>query len=127
MKHFILLAASLVVLPAAAKGLRMVQADKVFLGDITDEQALATFEDPTIEERFEVKELKASVGDTLVFANRDEVGHNVSGTIAGATVFDVKLQEPGKANDRSVTLTKPGVYEIQCAIHPKMKFKVTVD
>jgi|GEM_PF-2249884 len=112
---------------AHAKTIRMVQADKVFLGDITDAQAQAAFEDPSIEEAHQVKLIDAKVGDTLEFANRDEVNHNVSGTLGATKVFDVKLQAPGKANDRSVELTKKGVYDIQCAIHPKMKFKVKVD
>ncbi len=112
---------------AYAKSIRMVQADKVFLGDVTDQQALEAYEDPSIEEKNKVEKISAKIGDTIEFANRDEVNHNVSGTFGGVKVFDVKLQAPGKTNDRSVLLTKKGEYYIQCAIHPKMKFKVTVD
>jgi plastocyanin len=42
-------------------------------------------------------------------------------------LFDVKLQEPGKVNDRKIEFKEAGDYTIQCAIHPKMKIKVTVD
>ena len=112
---------------ANAKTIRMVQVDKVFMGDITDKQAQDAFEDPSIEEAHEVKQIDAKVGDTIEFANRDEVNHNVSGTLGETKVFDVKLQAPGKENDRSVELSKKGTYDIQCAIHPKMKFKVKVD
>lgn len=112
---------------AQAKSLRMVQGGKIFLGDVTDAQAAAAYDDPEIEEKYKVISLTAKVGDEITFVNRDEVSHNVSGSLNSKTIFDVKLQEPGKANDRSVKLTDKGEYSIQCAIHPKMKFKVKVD
>jgi plastocyanin len=112
---------------ARAETIRMVQADKTFLGDITDKDAVDAFENPAIEEKNKIEAIKAKVGDTILFANRDEVTHNVSGTIDTETIFDVKKQDPGIKNDRSIELTKKGEYIIQCAIHPKMKFKITVD
>lgn len=112
---------------AQAKSIRMVQGGKTFLGDVTDAQAAAAYDDPAIEEKFKVESLSAKVGDEITFYNRDEVSHNVSGIINKKTAFDVKLQEPGKANDRSVKLQEKGEYTIQCAIHPKMKVKVKVD
>lgn len=110
-----------------AKIIRMVQVDKTFMGDITDEQAQKAFDDPSIEEKYKVTEIKAKRGDTIEFLNRDEVAHNVSGSNSEKVVFDVKLQEPGKANDRKIEFKNSGDYTIQCAIHPKMKLKVTVD
>lgn len=123
-----LLLLALLLLPALAhaKKHRIVQVDKTFLGDITDQQAQSAFEDPTIEETHKVETLDAAVGDTIEFANRDEVNHNVSAAVDGATVFDVKLQAPGKAQDRSIELKRKGDYSIQCAIHPKMKIKLRV-
>ncbi len=106
---------------------RMVQADKAFLGNISDAQALEAFDNPAIEEKNKVEMVTAKLGDTITFVNRDEVKHNVSGKINAENVFDVKIQEPGAANDRIIVLSKKGEYTIQCAIHPKMKFKVKVD
>lgn len=106
---------------------RMVQVDKTFMGNITDAQANEAFENPEIEEKNKAEVLKAKVGDTIKFVNRDEVAHNVSGSIDTVNEFDVKIQEPGAKNDREITLKKKGEYQIQCAIHPKMKFKVKVD
>ena len=110
-----------------AETIRMVQADKTFLGNITDKEASDSFDNPAIEEKNKVEAIKAKVGDKILFLNRDEVTHNVSGTINTETIFDVKLQDPGVKNDRTIDLTKKGEYIIQCAIHPKMKFKITVD
>lgn len=112
---------------AEAKVIKMVQGGKLFLGDVTDAQAAEAYDDPQIEEKHKVESLTAKVGDEIIFQNRDEVSHNVSGNHAGKTMFDVKLQEPGKANDRPVKLQKKGDYVIQCAIHPKMRIKLKVE
>lgn len=110
-----------------AETIRLVQAGKTFLGDITDEQASVAYDDPTIEEKFKVVELKIKAGDTLVFANRDEVSHNVSAKNNGEVLFNVDLQRPGKKNDKEIVIVKKGEYEIKCAIHPKMMIKLKVD
>lgn len=110
-----------------AETIRLVQAGKTFLGDITDEQANVAYDDPTIEEKYKVVELKIKAGDTLVFANRDEVSHNVSAKNNGEVLFNVDLQRPGKKNDKEIVIDKKGEYEIKCAIHPKMMIKLKVD
>lgn len=112
---------------AQAESIRLVQAAKSFLGDITDEQADVAYDDPTIEEKYKVEELKIKAGDTLIFANRDEVSHNVSAKNGEEVLFNVDLQKPGIKNDKEIVITKKGEYEIQCAIHPKMKIKLKVD
>lgn len=110
-----------------AETIRLVQAGKTFLGDITDEQANVAYDDPTIEEKYKVVELKIKTGDTLVFANRDEVSHNVSAKSGDDVLFNVDLQRPGKKNDKEIVIDKKGEYEIKCAIHPKMMIKLKVD
>lgn len=117
----------LISFSALAKDIRMVQSDKTFLGDITDAQAAEAFDNPMIEKKHKVETLEAKVGDNINFINRDEVAHNVSGMASGKVLFDVKLQEPGVANDRKIPLKEKGEFTIQCAIHPKMKIKVKVD
>lgn len=126
MKIFILSLFIILSVSAEAKVIRMVQGGKNFLGDVTDKQAADAYDDPSIEEKHKVETLSAKVGDEISFQNRDEVSHNVSGALAEKTVFDVKLQEPGKTNDRVVKLKEKGDYTIQCAIHPKMKIKLKV-
>lgn len=110
-----------------ASEIRMVQADKTFLGNISDKEAAAAFDDSAFEEKHKVETLVAKVGDTILFANRDEVSHNVSGWVDEKNVFDVKIQAPGPVNDRVIELKNKGEYVIQCAIHPKMKIKLKVE
>lgn len=122
----------LILLLLASQGLfaetvQMVQVDKAFLGDITDEQAKNAFEDPSIEDEHKVEKLNLKKGDKLLFKNRDEVTHNVSAWKGEKALFDVKLQEPGAKNDRTIELTEAGEFTVQCAIHPKMKIKLKVD
>lgn len=118
---------SFMVFLAQAKSIKMVQGGKTFLGDVSDEMAANAYDDPLIEEKHKVETLSLKVGDEIVFQNRDEVSHNVSGARQGKVLFDVKLQEPGKTHDRTVKLQEKGELTIQCAIHPKMKIKVKVD
>lgn len=103
------------------------QVDKVFLKDISEEQAAKVFDDFSIEENYKVEEMELKVGDTINFLNRDDSRHNVNGKVDGKKVFDVKIQNPGKSNDKSITLKSKGEYEIKCMIHPKMKIKVKVN
>lgn len=66
-----------------------------------------------------VKEIEMNVGETLTFKNLDKVTHNVY-----TEVFDLKAQPPGET--RAVKLEQAGTFDVQCAIHPKMKFKLKV-
>lgn len=116
----------LITFSLSAKDIVMVQSDKTFLGDIPPEKVKELWDNPLIEKEFKVKEISLKVGDGIIFKNRDEVSHNVSGKISDEMVFDVTLQEPGKSNDRKIVLKRKGVYTVQCAIHPKMKLKVDV-
>ena len=59
--------------------------------------------------------------------NRDEVSHNVSASESKKKLFDVAIQEPGAKNDREIELKQKGTFDVQCAIHPKMKIKLVVE
>ncbi len=63
-------------------------------------------------------------GDRVVFRNDDDITHNVFSKSEGAA-FNVKLQEPG--SDSPVVLERPGVVDVRCAIHPKMKLRIVVE
>jgi len=72
---------------------------------------------------FEVKALKAKVGDKLVFRNDDGFAHNIF-SLSDAQSFD--LGSYGQGASREVVLTKEGKLEIECAIHPEMRLDVEV-
>lgn len=72
---------------------------------------------------FSKTELKMKVGDTVVFRNTDEVVHNVFSNTPGQE-FDIRRQNPGGSS--TVPFTRPGIAEVRCAIHPKMKLVVNV-
>lgn len=124
---YLILVFTLFLSTAEAKSIRIVQGGKTFLNDVTDAQAAQAYDDPEIEEKFKIESISAKVGDELTFLNRDEVAHNVSGSVEDKVIFDVKLQGPGKENDRTIKINSKGDYTIQCAIHPKMKIKLKVD
>jgi plastocyanin len=72
---------------------------------------------------FSQTDLTIKAGDSIVFRNQDEVAHNVFSVSPGME-FDIRRQAPGASS--SITFLKPGVAEIRCSIHPKMKLMVTV-
>jgi plastocyanin len=72
---------------------------------------------------FTVTVLKAKVGDTVTFRNDDEVAHNVF-SLSDTQNFDLGSYKKGEQRD--VKLTKEGVIEVECAIHPDMKMKIEV-
>ena len=67
--------------------------------------------------------LTVHAGDEIVFANDDNVVHNVFSGSAGLA-FNLKAQQPGTS--ASVTLAKSGTAEVRCAFHPTMKLTITV-
>jgi plastocyanin len=73
--------------------------------------------------QFDPVELRVRAGDRVVFRNDDDVTHNVFSKTVGAE-FNVKLQEPG--SESPVVMERPGVVDVRCAIHPKMKLRVVV-
>lgn len=75
------------------------------------------------DKAFSQAALVLKAGDSIVFENNDTIAHNVFAASPAAT-FDLKQQKPGAAN--TVLFDKPGVVEVRCAIHPRMKLVVTV-
>ena len=61
-----------------------------------------------------------SVGDTVVFANHDPVGHTVT---AKDGSFDSKNIESGKS--WSYTFSTAGTYAYFCSVHPSMQGTIT--
>ena len=72
---------------------------------------------------FDPGAVTVKTGDTVDFANGDTVAHNVY-TRGTPQDFSLGVIKPG--DDKKVTFSTPGTYEVKCAIHPGMKMTVTV-
>ena len=68
--------------------------------------------------------LVAKVGDKVVYLNDDRFAHNLFSNTPGHE-FDVRKQMPGDRH--TITLDRKGVFEVRCAIHPRMRMKITVE
>jgi len=76
-------------------------------------------------QHFSEKSVVLNKGDAVVFANRDDVTHNI-------TVLDdedddsndLGLQKPGQ--DLIYRFDKAGRFRVRCIIHPSMKMTVNV-
>ncbi|TPV99512.1 MAG: Amicyanin [Beijerinckiaceae bacterium] len=68
---------------------------------------------------FSPAELKARVGDTITWINRDIVAHTA--TVRGG--FDVKIEANSSP---SLVLTKAGIVDYYCRFHPNMKGRMTI-
>ena len=66
---------------------------------------------------FSPEEIKAKVGDTITWNNKDIVAHTA--TVRGG--FDVMIEANKSA---SLVLTKPGVVDYYCRFHPNMKGRI---
>ena len=76
-----------------------------------------------LDRAFSQKEISIKVGESIVFKNNDQVTHNVFSVSPGME-FDIRRQAPGMSS--TIAFNKPGVAEVRCSIHPKMKLIVTV-
>lgn len=72
---------------------------------------------------FSVKKLTVSVGDSVRFVNDDPFAHNVF-SLSDVKSFDLGSYGQGLA--KSVVMDKPGVVDVECAVHPDMKMVVEV-
>ena len=74
--------------------------------------------------RFSASSLTVARDHLIEFDNSDDTWHNV--TIVGdGLMLSSGLQAPGEPF--KVRLGKPGVYNVTCGLHPKMKMTVVVD
>lgn len=65
----------------------------------------------------------AKVGDSVRFMNDDPFAHNVF-SLSEVKSFD--LGSYGQGQGKNVVMDKPGVVEVECAVHPDMKMTVEV-
>jgi plastocyanin len=67
--------------------------------------------------------LAVKAGDTVTFRNDDRFAHNVVSRTPGQE-FDLGMLRPGESGKRS--FATPGTVEVECALHPQMKFRIEV-
>jgi plastocyanin len=67
--------------------------------------------------------LAVKAGDTVSFRNDDRFAHSVFSRTAGQE-FDLGVMKSGAGGEKR--FEKPGTVEVECALHPQMKFTVDV-
>jgi plastocyanin len=75
------------------------------------------------DKKFSDAEVTIKSGQSVVFANKDPITHNVYSKTPGMS-FDLKTQKSGESSE--VKFDHAGESEVQCAIHPQMKMKIKV-
>jgi plastocyanin len=75
------------------------------------------------DKAFATKKLDIKVGDKVAFRNDDAFSHNIF-SLTDAMPFDLGTYGSGQV--KSVTFSKAGKFEIECAIHPDMRMVVNV-
>ena len=98
----------------------LIQSGKTFVKGITEAKAKEIAENRDEIKKYSFSELKIKAGDTVEFVNSDSVKHNVF----LEDIFNF-VQPPGSKDKQQ--FKKSGHYNVRCAIHPKMKIKITVD
>jgi plastocyanin len=81
------------------------------------------FEVAQKDKKFSQKTLAVKVGDSVSFKNEDPFSHNVF-SLSDTKTFDLGSYPQGQA--KKVTFDKPGMVEVECAIHPDMKLNIEV-
>jgi len=81
----------------------------------------------TIEQsgqQFSEKSAALGVGDSITFANHDDVTHNINVINDDDDATDLGLQKPGES--LTFKFDKAGRFKVRCSIHPSMKMTVSV-
>ena len=81
----------------------------------------------TIEQsgqQFSEKSAALGVGDSITFANHDDVTHNINVINDDDDATDLGLQKPGE--NLTFKFDKAGRFKVRCSIHPSMKMVVNV-
>jgi plastocyanin len=75
-------------------------------------------------QQFSEKSVALKLGDAMIFANKDDVSHNITVVSEDDDTADLGLQKPGQ--NLSYKFDKAGRFKVRCSIHPSMKMIVTV-
>ena len=72
---------------------------------------------------FSVQKLVVRAGDVVKFTNDDPFNHNIF-SLSEVKSFD--LGSYGHGLSKTIVMDKPGMVEVECAVHPDMKLLVEV-
>jgi len=72
---------------------------------------------------FHPNRMAVKVGESVTFTNEDPFAHNVF-SLSDAKSFD--LGSYGRGLGKTILMDKPGVIEVECAVHPDMKMLIEV-
>jgi len=109
------------VIPADGLMLRLSRTDgRAMESDGTNKTHIVDMEDKT----YKPGHMTIKAGDTLSFANKDSIKHNVFSS-TGNNAFDLGTYDGGLKRD--VTLNEAGVVKVYCNIHRNMAMFVSVD
>ena len=75
-------------------------------------------------QQFSDKSVALKPGDSLTFANKDDVSHNITVVNDDDDTADLGLQKPGET--LNYKFDKAGRFKVRCSIHPSMKMTVSV-
>ena len=75
-------------------------------------------------QQFSQKSAVLSTGDSIVFANHDDVTNNINVINDDDDAVDLGLQKPGES--LTYKFDKAGRFKVRCSIHPSMKMTVNV-
>ena len=81
------------------------------------------FEITQKDKKFSQSTLTVNVGDSVNFKNEDPFTHNIF-SLSDTKTFDLGSYPQGQS--KKVTFDKPGIVEVECAIHPDMKLTIEV-
>ena len=133
-KTIIALATTVLLAPTASLAetnvIEGAEAEKVYSAEKSKYNTLAQVDklfvlrSPNGTEESKPKSLTVKVGEKIFITNEEEkYVHNVYDTTDNSWVL--KKQEPGGV--AAISFSKPGEHKLRCAIHPKMKIKITVE
>lgn len=77
-----------------------------------------------VESSFAPGALTVRAGTVVAFRNEDQLAHNVYSRTEGQA-FNLGMARPGESVER--TFDAPGLVEIRCAVHPRMRLALTVE
>ena len=104
----------------AIVGVGVIGAGIIVAGDAAAGQYVVSQK----KRKFTPRVVAAKIGDKVVFLNDDRFAHNLFSETSGYE-FDIRKQMPGDRH--TITLKRKGEFEIRCAIHPRMRMKITVE
>ncbi len=95
----------------------------ISLGINAAEHTVGQLEKQFVKDGVLVEKMTVNVGDTIHFKNQDPWFHNIF-SLSDLKTFDLGSYPKGES--KSVVFDKPGIAEVECAIHPQMFMEVEV-